>query len=264
MIMIDRFLLSELLLIPVFTCCRDDSKVNAKSLKSLGAKIAVTFGETVTHLVWSNGTHSRLAAAIVLGIKVVSPGWINECKQCQNKVDESDYTVIDISQNDAVAAIMLRSNDSSRFTSHSIGIDPQEVEDTGDVSLRGRRNVTNVNAMSSNNSTSVSSLAELDNKNESGISNEENIKEDTNNKSYQFSNGSSSSSSSSNNMKAPLPAPFIPLPSFKEHNPGVLPSALRTQRRSERICDLDEEVLYTDIHIRRTVIIEVVRYMLDI
>lgn len=39
-------------------------------------------------------------------------------------------------------------------------------------------------------------------------------------KNYNFSNGTSSSSSS-NKRKAPCPAPFIPLPSFKEHNPGT-------------------------------------------
>ena len=35
---------------------------------------------------------------------------------------------------------------------------------------------------------------------------------------------------------------YIPLPSFKEHNTGVLPTQLKAHRRSERICDLDEEV----------------------
>jgi hypothetical protein len=208
----------------------------------------VTFGETVTHLVWSNGTHSRLAAAIVLGIKVVSPGWINECKQCRNKADESNYIIMDVSQEDAVAAVMSYSNDSSRSKSQSIDSDPREVDDKGDMTLRGRRAGTNINILSNHNCISTSSsvwFAESDNNIQPGNSREENVKESGNHKSYQISNGSnsnsSSSSSSSNKMKAPCPAPFIPLPSFKEHNPGVLPSALRTQRRSERICDLDEE-----------------------
>jgi hypothetical protein len=60
---------------------RDAREDNAAVLKSLGAEVVDAFSDTITHLVWSNGSAKKLTAASLFDITVVSPSWILECEQ---------------------------------------------------------------------------------------------------------------------------------------------------------------------------------------
>jgi hypothetical protein len=47
----------------------------------MGAKVVDVFTDTITHLVWSNGSTKKLMAASLFDIFIVSPSWILECEQ---------------------------------------------------------------------------------------------------------------------------------------------------------------------------------------
>jgi hypothetical protein len=60
---------------------RDARKNNAVVLESMGAEVVDVFTDTISHLVWSNGSTKKLMAASLFGIAIVSPSWILECEQ---------------------------------------------------------------------------------------------------------------------------------------------------------------------------------------
>jgi hypothetical protein len=182
------------------------SRASVTALKSLGATISESFGESTTHLIWSNGTAKRLAAAVILDVTVILPGWIEKCKQTGKRCEEADYIVINgISSSQAAASVLSFST-----------IDVYSgVSKNG----RGRKEVT-----SSSSSGRVNERVERVNER------------------VERNHVISHSHSDSHLDKSKALPSFIPLPAFREHNMVVLPPALRTQRRSERICDLDEEV----------------------
>lgn len=80
----------------------------------MGATVSASLGEGITHYVCSNGSKARIAASIVLGIKIVRPSWIEKCKKVGKKVDESGHSIISgVSASDAAAAVLAMSNGSS-------------------------------------------------------------------------------------------------------------------------------------------------------
>ena len=278
--------------------------------------MSTSFGENITHLVWSNGSTARLAAAIILGITVVDPSWIEVCNNAGKKVDESCCQVKVVSgilAHDATAAVLAMSitNASSSSSSANYGRSGSSRngrgasahDDSGNVllasdsaeglqmqtsqskQLRNRRKSTspfsaeiNTELLSSpfpgrNNHSFDELLRENDiNVDRSDGSRFRNIAHQgalkrpvNSNKSTNISNTSVSNSSStliggnigtsiggvcggiggSSSSSSSGSHPFIPLPSYREHTTGVMPTAYRKQRRSERICDLDDEVIMT-------------------
>ena len=290
--------------------CREDSSSITATAEALGATVSTSFGENITHLVWSNGSTARLAAAIILGITVVDPSWIEGCNNAGKKVDESCCQVKVVSgilAHDATAAVLAMSitNASSSSSSANYGRSGSSRngrgasahDDSGNVLLasdsaeglqmqvshnkqiRNRRKSTspfsaeiNSELLSSpfpgrNNHSFDELLREKDiNVDRSDGSRFRNIAHQgalkrpvNSNKSTSFSTSSSSVSSSisgainsgivgssvggSTSSSSSGSHPFIPLPSYREHTTGVMPTAYRKQRRSERICDLDDEVI---------------------
>eukprot|EP01041_Mallomonas_annulata_P003430 gene3429-6807_t len=72
----------------------DATTSTAKVLQSLGA--TVEYGGLrmgLTHLIWSNGNLKHVRAAQLMDIIVVSPLWVEKCRDLNNHVDETDYLV---------------------------------------------------------------------------------------------------------------------------------------------------------------------------
>ena len=77
-------------------------------MRDLGAQIAETLGESVTHFVCSGTSFrrnlKRVQAAELLDIPVVSPLWIEKCRESGTKVDEEDFLISRISANKSESA----------------------------------------------------------------------------------------------------------------------------------------------------------------
>ena len=44
-------------------------------------------------MIWSNGKQTRLAAAIIMGIRVVLPGWVDKCRESDKMTEEGEYLI---------------------------------------------------------------------------------------------------------------------------------------------------------------------------
>ena len=88
----------------------------AKKLKLLGVKVSKSFGEQITHLVWSNGSETRVAAAVLMGIIVVNTGWIDKFEECRGTVCDSEHQVVSgIQRTEAAAAVLSLSDRPTRL-----------------------------------------------------------------------------------------------------------------------------------------------------
>ena len=78
-----------------------------KRLKLLGIKVSKSFGEQVTHLVWCNGSGTRVAAAVLMGVIVVNTGWIDKFEESRGNVLDSEHQVVSgIQRTEAAAAVL--------------------------------------------------------------------------------------------------------------------------------------------------------------
>ena len=75
--------------------CRDASAFHKKIIESMGGIVEDTFGEHCTHLIWSHGTSKRMKLAAIMDIYVVSPLWIEQCRQAKKRVSELDFLASD-------------------------------------------------------------------------------------------------------------------------------------------------------------------------
>jgi hypothetical protein len=66
-------------------------------LRDLGAQIVETLGESVTHFICSGTSFrrnsKRAQAAELLDVPVVSPLWIEKCRESGTKVNEEEFLV---------------------------------------------------------------------------------------------------------------------------------------------------------------------------
>ena len=249
---------------------------------SLGATVSSSLGEDITHFVCSNGSTARLAASIVLSIKVVGPSWIEKCKKESKKVDESGHAVISgITASDAAAAVLSISNgyiSSTRKTSNSGSsrtgrndsfystdstrkvrkdqkndTEQQEHNRSGAraaVASSGRKNgicFLNLSPSTGNPPLSSSFNDHFPAEGKDNISYVDGyghcqIQPNSAYKSPYYSISRNSINKSTSNSSSSKDSQFIPLPSYREYSSGVLPTALKMQRRSERICDNVEQV----------------------
>ena len=74
-----------------FVPSSDASSAHEAILVGLGATISRSLGETITHYIASNASPSRLLAAHLLNIWVLSPLWVEQCKEAHLKVAETDF-----------------------------------------------------------------------------------------------------------------------------------------------------------------------------
>lgn len=69
----------------------DVSSSHAKYLQDLGAEITDHISEKVTHYICSNVSPTKMAVARLLKIHILSPLWIEQCRQLGAKAHEADF-----------------------------------------------------------------------------------------------------------------------------------------------------------------------------
>ena len=232
----------------------DASTANANILRALGATIAESFGENCTHLVWSNASERRLAAAGIFGIPIVSPLWIENCNESGTKVDESDFAVttghkaggqgsgVGVGVGRPAASVPVpnavkssRRLNSPFYSSSQRLLESKAQERSPKHQSKSAAAAAEIAGVGGNNKSMAATkrggggakaAASLK---APAVSSNQHKASSSSSSSSSSRGGSSSSSSSRHDAVAgdedeqELP-PFIPLPRFKEHNPIVLPT----------------------------------------
>lgn len=252
---------------------------------SLGATVSSSLGEGITHYICSNGSTARLAASIVLSIKVVGPSWIEKCKKESKKVDESGHAVISgITASDAAAAVLsipnacgssareyhqssssrtgwngsFYSTDSTRKTRGDERNDAEQQEHNRSGASAAAASSSTKNGFNFLSSSPATAFARnmllsssfndhfpvegTDNLSDSDGHCQTQPNSANKSSHYSISKNSINKNSNSRSSSSSKDCQFIPLPSYKEYSSGVLPTALKMRRRSERICDNVEQV----------------------
>lgn len=76
----------------ICNCRNSDASVSNEALLiSLGATVSKSLAEGITHFVTSNSSKKRIMAAELMDILVVSPLWLEQCKESGEKVPEEDF-----------------------------------------------------------------------------------------------------------------------------------------------------------------------------
>ena len=216
----------------------DASTANANILRALGATIAESFGENCTHLVWSNASERRLAAAGIFGIPIVSPLWIENCNESGTKVNEKDFAVSEshgaggqgpghgfaVGRPAASVPVPNAVKSSRRLNSPFYSSSQRLLESKAQERSPKHQNKSAAAAATKRGGGGAAASSKAS----AASSNQHKASSSSSSSSYR----SSSSGSSSNSLHdaeegdeddQDLP-PFIPLPRFKEHNPIVLPT----------------------------------------
>ena len=193
-----------------------------------------------------------------MGIRVVLPGWVDKCRESDKMTEEGEYLITSglVATTAAAAALSL-----SKSPSSSSGHRPKYENSSAMNNHLGNLRISSFQNLQSicTHATAVAG---------------NNIRNGKRSPSYNSRCASSSSSTKTSRISADSSAlevdceysmkqdvtstsrssacidisegaschPFIPLPSYREHNTGVLPAELKVHRRSERICDLEGEV----------------------
>jgi hypothetical protein len=198
------------------------------SLRSMGATISDVFGDHLTHYICMNSDTKRARLAPMMGIQVVSPLWIEQCKESQQKVPENDFLI------EATAKENVAPSTSSR----PLLREPRLGE------VASRRDVNSPFFSSSQREFP----AEEEPKNKPRAkSTGRNIK--VKSSFPQPSPGERSVISSdedepyppkaiTNPRKSPTNLKTLPVPSFREYIPPLPPAPSQRRRRSERISDI--------------------------
>jgi hypothetical protein len=209
-------------------------------------------------LIWSNGRQTRLAAAIIMGIRVVLPGWVDKCGESDKMTEEGEYLINSrLAATEAAAAVLAL----SKSPSSSSGYRSKNERSSATNSHLGNLSISSyLNLQSNCNQPTVVAGNDVRNGRRSPSRNSRCTSCSVSTKTSRISANSSaldaececgvkqdisSSSRSTANIDTNEGVschPFIPLPSYREHNTGVLPAELKVHRRSERICDLEGEV----------------------
>ena len=71
----------------------DATQNTIKVLQGLGATVDPVFKMGLTHMIWSNGNMKHVKAAEYMDIVVVSPLWVENCRESGTRVPESDFAV---------------------------------------------------------------------------------------------------------------------------------------------------------------------------
>jgi hypothetical protein len=209
-------------------------------------------------LIWSNGRQTRLAAAIIMGIRVVLPDWVDKCRESDKMAEEGEYlingglvaieaaaAVLSLSKSPSSSSGHRPKNESSSATNSRLGnlsissflnlqsICTQSASGAGSNLRNGRRSPSHNSRCTSCSSSTKTSRISADSSA---------LEADCECSMKQGVTSSSRSAACIAMNEGVSCHPFIPLPSYREHNTGVLPAELKVHRRSERICDLEGEV----------------------
>lgn len=219
----------------------DSSEADGSSIRSLGAVIADSFSDEITHFVCSTASTKRLKAAAIFEIVVVSRAWIQSCVLSGLRTSEEDFALDN--EKSTIAA-----TDSTKLASSSKSIAPQNMaraEEHNDVG--NKLTVTNpqeiqASGPKSNKREDIVQTTEMYPQVNAVTSRETdarlgNVKRERDSSHGQKGNsGALPDSLSAQTIMGSESS--IPLPKFKELTADkVLPAAMKLQRRSERICD---------------------------
>ena len=171
-----------------------------------------------------------------MGATVVRPEWVEKCMQFNRKVDEREFLITNgITPSDAAEAVLSMSwsngcsveygrtctaSSSSSSSSSSFQTSQSSFTETRSgcesLNIRGRASSSSVTVNVVDRIACINQAPSNPSRNSPYLEDRESCNS------------------------------FIPLPSYREHNSGVLPVELKVHRRSERICDLEDEVSDTE------------------
>ena len=213
----------------IFSLCSDTSTETENSLTGLGATISNSLGEHLTHYITSyptllstNKKHKRILVAEMLGIPVVSPTWVRDCKEQQQQLPIQPYVIKGIlypsMRKPAAGELFYSANkgkeSAARIVTDQDGISPTKMENSASLS---------------DQCADSSRMPERPRTVSVGLP----------------------LSRSISGVEVSQTAAGILLPSFREITPPVVPAEVlekvQKRRRSERICDLGEDDSDSDL-----------------
>jgi len=145
---------------------RESGDYFKNQIRELGGTVEATFGEDCTHLIWSHGLSKRFKTAQYMDVKVVSPLWIDQCRQAKKKVPEEDFNATPsiFHENSAETGSFITavqsiigtaSSSSSSNASASASISSKSNSSTGNISS-SNSSKTAVQATTTSNSSKKS------------------------------------------------------------------------------------------------------------
>jgi hypothetical protein len=217
-----------------------------------------SFSDEITHFVCSNASAKRLKAAAIFEVAVVNPSWVQSCLQSGTRACEEDFalgkelTVIPITEvvkpkPDLVSSKADKSISLGTSAERILSADnatPQNVN-ISSVSRELGPSIDISKSVSSAIEKKAEALVTLSKKGKSTGGQIELVKKkvvrgaDTASIAA-IENSTAKLSSESCKSSSKQEEKLIPLPSYKELKAVVLPPSMRSQRRSERICDNEE------------------------
>ena len=232
--------------------------MNIATLKSLGATIADSFSDEITHYISSNASAKRLKAAAIFEITVVNPSWIESCRLTGSRVTEDNFLIGPETQ--ASSAV----NSSATLSLPPANVVVHECEDLQKTAKVGRgTGMAKITATAKTlpvNSTDEIKQQDLNKRMVKNVTeNVKVVKGKSNAKSRKTLQNIDIFTEEEVIPSVDCESPdvlsdeekkseaIIPLPSFKEMKTVTLPTIMKSKRRSERICDneLSQEELKT-------------------
>jgi hypothetical protein len=216
-----------------------------------------SFSDEITHFVCSNASAKRLKAAAIFEVAVVNPSWVQSCLQSGTRACEEDFalgkelTVIPITEvvkpkPDLVSSKADKSISLGTSAERILSADnatPQNVN-ISSVSRELGPSIDISKSVSSAIEKKAEALVTLSKKGKSTggqIKLEKKVVRGADTASIAaIENSTAKLSSESCKSSSKQEEKLIPLPSYKELKAVVLPPSMRSQRRSERICDNEE------------------------
>lgn len=199
---------------------RNASQGTKQVLEELGASISPQLSETVTHFVTSNANLRRVIAAELMGVMVVSPLWVEQCREAQQRVPESDFNYLSMAQRENMNRWLqsLPVSQSTGSSGHTAPVEPMPRRASLDRSIDS--------PFFSSSQRPFSAVQQGDDDVTGGAAD---------------SVAATDSVVSGARTDKQIDGAGIPLPSYREYvMPKVNASALK-RRRSERISDLIED-----------------------
>lgn len=89
------------------------------TLLELGATTQESINLNLTHVIWSYGNPKLLKAARALEIPVVSPLWVEQCREAGRKVDENDFLVPENADTTTLKVVEPKINQLSAITENA-------------------------------------------------------------------------------------------------------------------------------------------------
>ena len=210
-------------------------------IKNLGALIADSFSDEITHFVCSTASAKRLKAAAIFEIAVVSRAWIESCVISGLRTSEKGFA-IDNEKGSLAPADLTNLASSTSFSDAKEVMAPKTCYDVESQLAMTKSQVAQASGPKTNKRKDIVNTTEINVRDSAAPSKESDVgsraaKHVRNSiDSEKTDSGILPNSHSSKTVIENESS--IPLPKFKELTAiKVLPAVLKLQRRSERICD---------------------------